>query len=391
MSEEESETVAVALQRPWTKNEHPFLADWLDAIDKPLDTVIRAVRRSDYFYPLIASRKDGGQRGLLLAASMPHVQEARAIANALVVRAMLRVGERNHEAAWRDLVACHRLGLLVARGATHIETLVGVAVQTVAISGELALLERMKPDAVRARGCLDDLQSLPRMPTFAEKMDAGERFVMLDGTQSIRRDGSREGNDFGKIPRKPGPEREAALDRLDWEATFKAVLGNYERAIAIAKEGDRSKRSADWKKLTVELDGETNSIEREIRKGENLDHLTGKRIGYSLIGLTLPSIERVGNAHDRIDQQLRNLQIAFALAAFRADDGKYPAKLADLAPNYIPSVPDDLFTGKTLAYKPRKDGYLLYSVGENGRDDGGNGRADEPAGDDLTVRMPASK
>ena len=57
-------------------------------------------------------------------------------------------------------------------------------------------------------------------------------------------------------------------------------------------------------------------------------------------------------------------------------------------PKYFDKVPDDLFSGKPLTYKPEKDGYLLYSVGVNGIDDGGRWHDDHPKGDDLRVRMP---
>jgi hypothetical protein len=91
---------------------------------------------------------------------------------------------------------------------------------------------------------------------------------------------------------------------------------------------------------------------------------------------------------DLIDQNFNNLTIAFALHAFKKDTGKYPPKLADLAPKYLPAIPDDLFSGKPLVYKPSDHGYLLYSVGPNGKDDGGR---DTPDSDDLVVRMPVPK
>jgi hypothetical protein len=47
-----------------------------------------------------------------------------------------------------------------------------------------------------------------------------------------------------------------------------------------------------------------------------------------------------------------------------------------------------VFSGGPLSWRPEKDGYLLYSVGPNGRDEDGRGREDDPPGDDLRVRMP---
>ena len=72
---------------------------------------------------------------------------------------------------------------------------------------------------------------------------------------------------------------------------------------------------------------------------------------------------------------------------YRQDNGKYPDKLDALNSEILPQVPKDLFSGGVL-YKPNADGYLLYSVGVNGEDDGGRRKDDKPAGDNIAVRMP---
>jgi hypothetical protein len=47
--------------------------------------------------------------------------------------------------------------------------------------------------------------------------------------------------------------------------------------------------------------------------------------------------------------------------------------LNDLVPIFLSSVPADFMDGKPLRYKLRSDGdFLLYSVGEDGNDDGGD-------------------
>jgi hypothetical protein len=102
----------------------------------------------------------------------------------------------------------------------------------------------------------------------------------------------------------------------------------------------------------------------------------------------MPAVSKVRQAADRAEQSQANLHVAFALAAYRRDHGSYPPKLEDLAPAYLAKVPSDLFSGKALIYRPTEIGYLLYSVGANGKDDGGRGQGDDPAGDDLSVRVP---
>jgi hypothetical protein len=114
-------------------------------------------------------------------------------------------------------------------------------------------------------------------------------------------------------------------------------------------------------------------------------------IGDMLICLIVPGVTKVQHAADRAEQTQNNLHLAFALAAYKADNKQYPKNLDALAPKYLPEVPADLFSGKAMIYRPEANGYLLYSVGPNGKDDAGVTRDDEPPGDDIGVRVPRKK
>jgi hypothetical protein len=45
--------------------------------------------------------------------------------------------------------------------------------------------------------------------------------------------------------------------------------------------------------------------------------------------------------------------------------------LGDLQLKYISQLPSDPFSGGAFRYAKQGEGYLLYSVSENGKDDGG--------------------
>ena len=72
----------------------------------------------------------------------------------------------------------------------------------------------------------------------------------------------------------------------------------------------------------------------------------------------------------RLDAGLAGL----ALREYRRRHGAYPNALAELVPETLPRTPIDYVDGAPLRYRRSSAGYLLYSVGENGVDDGGNGR-----------------
>lgn len=64
---------------------------------------------------------------------------------------------------------------------------------------------------------------------------------------------------------------------------------------------------------------------------------------------------------------------AMALRRYQLKHGNYPPTLNSLTPEFISAVPLDAVDGKPLRYRPNADGtFLLYSVGENGKDNGGD-------------------
>ena len=76
------------------------------------------------------------------------------------------------------------------------------------------------------------------------------------------------------------------------------------------------------------------------------------------------------------------------MAAYRAGQGDYPARLEELAPRILKKLPQDPFTGAAFCYRRQPNGYLLYSVGWNGKDDGGRDKDGTPLGDDILLRVP---
>ncbi len=63
--------------------------------------------------------------------------------------------------------------------------------------------------------------------------------------------------------------------------------------------------------------------------------------------------------------------IGLALELYHRDHAKWPESLSELSPKYLPTLPPDPITGKSLHYKIVDDRPVVYSVGVDGDDDGG--------------------
>src|SRR5262249_45479809 len=62
---------------------------------------------------------------------------------------------------------------------------------------------------------------------------------------------------------------------------------------------------------------------------------------------------------------------AIAVERFRLVNGRWPDQLEDLAPGFLSKVPADPFDGQPLRYPRLKEGVIIYTVGEDRKDDGG--------------------
>lgn len=382
---------------PWTAKEQTDLADWLTRNEKPLALVTAATRRPEYYNPLVPNRADDGSAGLLMGALLPSVQRCRELAAALACRAMLRVGEGDIATAWQDLLACHRLGRLVGRGGTLIELLVGITIDQIASRADLAFIDHAKLTSKQLLVCLNDLQQLPPMPAVADKLDHFERFMGLEAMIVVAHRGWPAIKDLsGCSP--PPPKGDDFMGRMflqsiNWDPALRNANRWYDRCVAAARLTDHAAREQEWSAITQDLKAlkqqatSTGLIAKAI-KGPNE---RGEMLGNILICLMLPAVEKVQAAADRREQAQRNLHVAFALAAYQRDNGRYPAKLDELAPKYIVKIPDDLFAGKSLIYRLENKGCLLYSVGPNGLDEKGHGSDEEPRGDDIGIRLPVPK
>ncbi|MBI2302337.1 MAG: hypothetical protein HYU66_25820, partial [Armatimonadetes bacterium] len=76
--------------------------------------------------------------------------------------------------------------------------------------------------------------------------------------------------------------------------------------------------------------------------------------------------------HTSGETRLALLQVALCLQAFRREHGAWPVNLEALMPLCLDRLPDDPFAAVgTFGYRREGGGFRLWSVGPDGRDDGG--------------------
>ena len=90
------------------------------------------------------------------------------------------------------------------------------------------------------------------------------------------------------------------------------------------------------------------------------------------LGYMVPNFTRATQAIAFAQARVNEAQAACALERYRLAHAEYPETLDSLVPQFIEKLPHDVIGGQPLKYRRAPDGqFVLYSVGWNGKDDGG--------------------
>lgn len=93
--------------------------------------------------------------------------------------------------------------------------------------------------------------------------------------------------------------------------------------------------------------------------------------------LAIPTIKEVFVKAASIETSLRQARIACAIQEYALSEKALPSSLDQLVPEYLENVPRDVIDGGPMRYRSDGKEYVLWSVGWNEKDDGGNGSPNE--------------
>jgi hypothetical protein len=377
-----------ASERPWSKEEFPKLAAWLEANQRPLRLVVEASKKERFYCPLIPLEESP----LLFDALLHGSQRCRGVCDVLRARAMRRLDEGDVDEAWHDLLACHRWARLVAQGPMYFEVLIANRIDEIACSGDAGLAHHGNLTSEKARRFLDDLGQLEPLPGWFDRIDIAERFTFLNGVTAV----AREGLDVLRSSSDEQSQLESLLwewggsEAFDWDGILR--LGNtfFDQLVEIGRIADRSERRRALSEQYEELEREIDECRDPASLGKSLLEGGPRKVLSEKIGqlwlslLTGASLE----TEDRGVVMLRLAKLSLALAAYRSEHGSYPDELPQLVPDYLDEVPRDVYADERLHYKRSGEHYVVYSVGPNGQDEKGRDYDSKPPGDDVAIRTP---
>ncbi|MCD4823439.1 MAG: hypothetical protein K8S55_02440 [Phycisphaerae bacterium] len=393
---------------------HPELQSWLDANAEALRLVEKATTRPRYYMPIVSKSNPPSMIDVLLI----NISRYRPVAKALVTRAMLKLHKGDVDGAWQDILTAHRFARLVQHGPFLIQPLVAISIESRAAKNGIVLATSGQLTPQKAKSMLQDIATLQPVVNIVDTMNCSERLVALDTIMRLSRgqaikyfepynDNSSLLSSAIKKLRGPtvvqkrrwlmGPNgdwREISFSNLDWNEMLRIMNSWYDRMVKSSRlprfQGRAEAQKAfdaDIYKLRPMADQVSTARWLLLKLGGRPCRTARSReIAHSMVAMYLPSVSRVFDNQDYAKIGLEVEKTAIALAWFHGEKGRWPTGLGELVPKYLPAVPADCFSQNPLVYRPTKQGYILYSVGINQRDDGG---VDNGAGgkDDIVAEV----
>jgi hypothetical protein len=394
----------LAQSRPWSRKEFPVLANWLDSNAKPLEVLCAAADRTRFFEPLVV--KANGS--LLDAFEIMDLSGFRCAVELLRLRAMQEVAEGKVDAAWRYLLVCHRLARLMGQKALLVDGIVARGLERSAYDGEVAIIHHAHPTSEKLTQFRRELLELPGLPPM-ESYFLGERLFSLDFVWSVAAGDPaalRLCGGFSLKDRNKESRTQLLADRrVDWDIVFRKYNAGLDEVEKAWRQPTLFQRYQALGKLDAAARVAANRVIDPAELAKFLSPQTSKAdisrqladILFGSDGVAGFEVYAVAEALNAVRTQLTDF--AFALAEYHNDRAAYPGSLAELSPKYIADIPKDPFSDQAYCYRPQGNGYLLYSVGRNGKDDGGANSLDDLkkyAGatdfdklpDDIAIRTP---
>lgn len=378
------------LRQGTTKAELGFVAGAQAAPeDWPLSTTMPTAEVAKAMAEQAEREKASPTFGSAIRVVLPHLNEMRTIANVLAADCVLARQQGDADRARRNLVALLGLSAQVRRSQSLLVThLVAIGIEALAVS-QIEQSLRQTPSLFDDRTWSELAHRLAGPTVAADLMSFdGERMLFYDIVQRSYTD---DGDGDGRLTpagvqfltgafAQMGNRLVSANDRDtggDHNAAFDAAT-LATGPLAITLTATRKQLVSEYDRLMDMYDVALRRPLRDVdpavtaeRQVIELRRSLATSLRYAIISNTVPALSRSQLIAERCLGVREGAMTGIALELYRREHGRYPDRLDELSPRWLPKVFADRIDGTPVRYRLQDGRPLIYSVGVDRDDDGG--------------------
>lgn len=361
-------------EEPWTAEEEPLYSKWLDRNAKALDLTVNEPGYESSYLPQPV--------GVPAITHSTQISDLVALVRILRARVLRSLGSGNLVAALSDIQGLLRLGSFRQIDPTLIRQLVhsstmgitrNLLARTLSHNPEQLPLERLEQLLARVRDLAPS--PTPQKVFEYERLTSIQFFVHMlrpSDLDNIMFDAQlpwllrdRDLLDVNVVLQRAN----TWYDAVDTELGKKGVEAQLDGLTAHAErvQAELESRTQARKWLWLRVVTMTPSGKRKVASEMIVDTLQG--LGANVYATSLSKLY-LGDANQQV------MLAALAAKIYRKQTGAYPENLEALVPSLLDQVPNDPYADKPLTYRRTEAGFVVYSVGTDFVDDGGDPQGD---------------
>ncbi len=392
----------LAFSGPWRDDECPIIADWLDRNVATFEFIEQAIRQPHCYLPAI--RGDFIQFGTYLQGA-PHCRQAAILLHS---RAMRQLADGNLDGCEEDIVGMLAMADMAGAHPSIVGVLVMHAIEGMAHRATVALCQSGEFSGPRSSEFAQQFEDqLPANSVLPAAYAVGERVFFLDVCSTLLeaqfedQELIREFVAAYDFREERGGEEVAAVLRalihsnveVDWDESLRCGNRWHDRmaaAFAMSAPAEREYWLACMRDRMEEMHMRCSAPERVIHRLRTGSPQERGRVIAEVLLCTCGSVgllEMVIESDKKATARRALSQAAFLLAAYRAEHGRFPERIADLPSADGESRWIDPFTGGPLVYRVEGESALFYSLGPNLRDDAGVEHDVYTGADDVSIKL----
>jgi len=273
----------------------------------------------------------------------------------LAVRILWEAYKGDLDGAFDDFLTSQKFANHLQGKGLLMEQLVGIAVEAIAHDRILVVLDKADVSAPLLTKAQQELQKLYDQQKAIVSFEAGKAFWYDFVQRTFTDDGRGSGRPLGRaLPVAVGSWKDEVIG---------FIFFNYPDRQEVIKTIDRFYEEA--QRLLNQTPWQSGTENRQ----KQLEEIAQNSF---LLKLSAPYYGRIGNIFWRMKTHREALVTVVAIMRYAKEKGQYTVSLDELvAAGYLKELPMDPYSDKPLIYKRTDDDFVLYSVGPNFTDDGG--------------------